>query len=606
MKGGKAMFRFNGGQEVGKGTYWNLTNGEGLDMEATGVLPGGGSVKYLKLPSSGMFVLGPLFGLLFVVLIPFLTALVALLLLARAATASEALGSEEAAMCLGCHSAQGMVKTFGNKEKVAINIGERDFKGTVHGFVTCTGCHDVSMESHPSASYASKRDFALAVSKSCGNCHAEDQLMAKPTHRQAIRRANAPPCSDCHGFHAIKRVSEWKKQMPQASQYCLTCHKKQISISVGGENLSLSVNEEDIRKSVHSNHNCTDCHKNFSTESHPVEKFGSRRELSISISEACKGCHEDKASQFAGSIHASMLKDGNLKAPVCTDCHGFHSVGRTDLANTIKGVPCKKCHESIFEDYAASVHGLAKSHGKNSAAICSSCHFAHEVKPTHVSMSPREACLGCHKKAEELHSDWLPNAGIHLEAVACTACHVPDSGKKVYLNIMDKASGEILSEARVKELLGPTMANQPVPLAGRQIWDIYSKLSDGGVRASIRGTLSIDDSRGAHRLAHKEKAVRDCDSCHSAGSGFFKAVSMVVRRQNGAETYLSVNPQVLGSIFSVLPMSQFYALGSTRVKALDYLGVFMIVAGASFPAVHIMVRILTRNLRSSGKHKGGR
>ncbi|MDP2168469.1 MAG: cytochrome c3 family protein [Thermodesulfovibrionales bacterium] len=600
------MFRFKGGQTVGKGTYWNLSNGEGIDMDGKRPLPGGGSVKYLRLPSGGMFVLGPFLGLLFVCLLPLMSLVIALTLLSRVALASDALSSEEAGKCLSCHSSEGMVKTFKNNENVSIHIAKKHFKDTVHGFLSCTDCHaDVSLDSHPSAQYKSIRDFAASISRSCRNCHTDDQILAKPMHNQAVSRANAPPCSDCHGSHSIRKSSELK-QNASNSQYCLSCHQKQFSVTINGEKVSLSVNEEVLRQSVHSNHDCTDCHSAFSKEAHPVEKFGSRRELSISISGACKGCHQDKHKQLEGSIHFSMLKEGNLKAPVCTDCHGFHNVGRKAILETVAGVPCKKCHENIFEDYKESVHGVAKMSGKNAAPVCSSCHFAHEVKPALISRSPGETCLGCHKKAVDIHSEWLPNAAIHLEAVACTACHVPNAGMRVYLNATDSASGLTASASKVKELLGAghTALTGRDGIGDRQMWDIYQALTGKGAGMSIQTTLGLRDSGESHHLASKGKAVRQCDNCHNANSEFFKSVAMTVVDNNGREEFYAVKPQVLSSIFALLPLNQFYVMGGTRVKLLDFLGVFMVIAGASFPAAHIMIRILTRRLRSSSKHTG--
>ena len=93
-----------------------------------------------------------------------------------------------------------------------------------------------------------------------------------------------------------------------------------------------------------------------------------------------------------------MLMQGNLNAPVCTDCHGAHSVGHKELVETISGVPCRKCHEATFEAYKSSVHGQAKINGKNNAPICSSCHSAHEMRPALASRSPRATCMGCHKE----------------------------------------------------------------------------------------------------------------------------------------------------------------------------------------------------------------
>src|SRR5512137_1622535 len=135
------MFRFHGGQSVGKGTYWSLSNGERIDAARSAQLPGNRSEQYVKLPLAGIFIAGPLAGLLFTIVIPFLFLLVTLVFLPRTIHASEALASDEAQACLGCHATPGMSTTFKDKSTVDVHVSESHFKNTVHAFLSCTGCH---------------------------------------------------------------------------------------------------------------------------------------------------------------------------------------------------------------------------------------------------------------------------------------------------------------------------------------------------------------------------------------------------------------------------------------------------------------------------------
>ena len=59
-----------GGQRAGKGTYWNMENGERFDLAEEGILPGGREITYIKAPSILVLATGPLFGLLFAVFLP--------------------------------------------------------------------------------------------------------------------------------------------------------------------------------------------------------------------------------------------------------------------------------------------------------------------------------------------------------------------------------------------------------------------------------------------------------------------------------------------------------------------------------------------------------
>jgi hypothetical protein len=94
-------------------------------------------------------------------------------------------------------------------------------------------------------------------------------------------------------------------------------------------------------------------------------------------------------------------------------------------------------------------------------------------------------------------------------------------------------------------------------------------------------------------------AVKQCDGCHDANSKFFKTVSMAIIAPNGHEEHFKVNRAVLGSVMTLLPINQFYVLGSTRVRLLDILGIVMVFGGMSVPLVHMAMRILTIPIREA-------
>ncbi len=67
------MLICRGGQNVRKGTYWNLRNGRRIDVERDTVLPGGNASRYLRTSSGVLLLLGPAIGLIFTVLFPFIS-----------------------------------------------------------------------------------------------------------------------------------------------------------------------------------------------------------------------------------------------------------------------------------------------------------------------------------------------------------------------------------------------------------------------------------------------------------------------------------------------------------------------------------------------------
>ncbi len=66
------MFIFKGGYKVGKGTYWNLSNGQRIDVKDEGVLGGGSESTFIRLSAGIMLLVGPFLGLLYVLCLPFI------------------------------------------------------------------------------------------------------------------------------------------------------------------------------------------------------------------------------------------------------------------------------------------------------------------------------------------------------------------------------------------------------------------------------------------------------------------------------------------------------------------------------------------------------
>ena len=65
------MLKNTGGDKVGKGTYWNLRNGERVDIADEGTLPGSGTTWY-RMPAAAVIVAAPALGLLYAAFLPFI------------------------------------------------------------------------------------------------------------------------------------------------------------------------------------------------------------------------------------------------------------------------------------------------------------------------------------------------------------------------------------------------------------------------------------------------------------------------------------------------------------------------------------------------------
>ena len=71
------MFRLQrkGGERVGKGTYWDVSNGERIRMERPGRLPGDDSRGYLRFHPLALLVVGPILGLVYAIFMPLVAIL---------------------------------------------------------------------------------------------------------------------------------------------------------------------------------------------------------------------------------------------------------------------------------------------------------------------------------------------------------------------------------------------------------------------------------------------------------------------------------------------------------------------------------------------------
>jgi len=532
----------------------------------------------------------------------------------------------KAESCMGCHASNDSVMQFSNKETMSVFVDQKEFSKTAHAALLCTDCHRrVFLGTHPGRVIESKKAFTKEASDGCRNCHRDDQLRKKATHAAIIDRPDAPLCAECHGGHRVLRINEWKSSL-SGKDYCLMCHRQVIDTTLAsGEKLSLRIDPANLASSVHNKHDCSDCHTEYTRESHPIKMFASSREHSISVAGICRKCHEDKAALVKGSTHynlsfqvgETLVRQGNPKAPVCTDCHGFHTVGPKTTYEMMSGVPCRKCHEDIFRIYAKSVHGRAKEKGEHRAPLCASCHFAHEVNFTAMTDKIKGACLGCHKGIEDIHNKWLPNAELHLSAVACAACHVPAAEKGIALQLIDQDTGKPFTREQILQLLGKTSEEltelldaHGEGLTSYELFYIVRQLNrkETGAKVTFLGRMDIMKYSDAHQLSLKNIAIRECESCHSKESGFLKRVTLAVLRTDGGMDRYRAQPDAVSSVFMTLSSKQFYLLGGTRFALLDWAGMFVVLCGILVPVLHITARVLTAPLRRSPKaedlHKG--
>jgi cytochrome b subunit of formate dehydrogenase len=213
-----------------------------------------------------------------------------------------------------------------------------------------------------------------------------------------------------------------------------------VGLAQSPENGCLSCHDDEGKKvaaSTHGELGCSTCHEKHEDYPHPagVPK------------PACSQCHSDVAAQYSRSAHGQAARQGNAAAPDCTMCHGSaHEAKPASSAEFHKAVPdtCGMCHTEPAEQFRASVHGAAVARGVTAAPVCTTCHGEHSILAKSNEASPvnaahiRETCGQCHANLQLSKRFGLPtdrivsfDASFHglaaragSQSVAnCASCH---------------------------------------------------------------------------------------------------------------------------------------------------------------------------------------
>lgn len=403
-----------------------------------------------------------------------------------------------------------------------------------------------------------------------------------------------------------KPVTE--SDLSDETRACLKCHDDPAiapkALGDGGT-LSMQVSMKAYLASMHAVNDCSDCHSDLDDKTHGKVKtpLASRREMTASMQDSCRDCHKKKVKQYDDGIHALLAKQGDPKAPLCADCHNAHTQPSVKLVAPIEQTPCKSCHDKIFDAYKADVHGLERVLQGKKAPICADCHRAHDIQAASFDKAPRESCLGCHDNALAEHEKWLPNAGLHFESISCPACHVPDAKRRVNLRLFDAADRTLLREKTgVPRFVNRAQEgdSSSLGLDERALWSLLTQFNqDEGASGQVvlRGRLEVRSGIDAHRMAPKEKALKDCKACHAQGAEPFQSVVLSVAGPDGRPLRHGVQKDVLASLTALEPVRGFYAIGSTRIKLLDVLLALVVAGSIGGCLAHMTLRRLTAGAR---------
>ena len=305
--------------------------------------------------------------------------------------------------CLDCHADKTLAKTNGAGQSVSLFVNPTAFTNSIHAKHLCVSCHtDITELPHP--------DQFTAKAVSCAQCHrVETDIYRGSDHGKAVHKgmSEAASCKDCHGNNHYLLGSRnpaspvYRTNLPKT---CERCHND--TAKMDKFNLRQSDPGQSYEKSVHglallkkgqmNAANCADCHG-----SHNLHKSTTADSKLYwkNVPATCGKCHENVYQTYQRSIHGQGVQAGVRDAPVCTDCHGEHTIAavRTeDSRVSSKNIPgtCSQCHASqriaslyrlppnVTTTYAQSFHGLELKGGNPMAANCASCHGIHDILPS--------------------------------------------------------------------------------------------------------------------------------------------------------------------------------------------------------------------------------
>ena len=373
--------------------------------------------------------------------------------------------------CVDCHSAV-------NDKQADIS---KQWLESAHGKagVTCADCHggdpttdQITKAMDPANGFKGAPD-RLGTVGMCGSCHANNERM-KPTglptdqyakywtsvHGQRLLTSNdtrVAICSDCHGVHDIKKVSD------PASKVFTT-------------------NIPEL---------CSSCH----ADPKRMEPYG---------------IPTDQFEIYSKSVHGvALLENKDTRAPSCASCHGSHDA-QPPTSSTVVEV-CGKCHTATQELYQQSRHSELQA----AAPKCWTCHGTHDVSQPSSDIffhpeTPNYTCNTCHDL--QTHTLRLELSRFADKADRrCDTCHHPDS--QIYSQIQgistavtgaEKAYEEAAARIEQAAQLGMITAEAEVALIGAKTSLIQAQAAVHTTKLKTIAELSGDaksKSEDAQKLA---------------------------------------------------------------------------------------------------------
>ncbi len=382
------------------------------------------------------------------------------------------------------------------------------------------------------------------------------------------------------------------------NQQCLACHgDSSLSTERNGKAVSLHVNGEAFKNSIHSTFTCVACH----TDVH----FSPHENAPAKVS--CATCHADEQAAYDRSFHAKAVKAGDGKAATCLDCHGspHEVVTSTDPTSRVNhaNIPktCGSCHgqkfvmegsgqgTQQFASYQESVHGHAIAAGSEKAAVCTDCHGSHEILPASDPKSSiykfnvPATCARCHGAVEKeyvrsIHGQAMARG--NSQAPVCTDCHGIHAIQS-HLDPRSSVSAQNLAMVTCARCHEGVRLSQEFGIEGRRATTylasyhgLASKLGSPIVAncASCHGVHNILPSSDPRSTINSANLMKTCGQCHPGVNAKFALAKVHVgaplSADVGSKAVRWIKRLYLWMIFTVIGAMLLHNLIIWRRKAI--------------------------------------
>ena len=262
----------------------------------------------------------------------------------------------------------------------------------------CFACHK-EIENLPKD--FSENDIHRHANLSCSSCHggdpnSDDQDVAMSPSKGFVgvpKRKDIPKfCGKCHSNINIMRVFQPRIATDQVEQYYTSVHGKKLL--AGDENVA----------------ECSSCHT-----AHSILPAKDPRSsvYALNVPNTCNKCHGNSSlmknynipvnqlEEYSKSVHGiALLKNKDISAPACNDCHGNHGATPPGLKSI--SYVCGTCHVSNMEYF--NVTRMAKAFEEQDFHGCEQCHGNHGVqKPNDdmIGVGKESKCIDCHSEGDK-------------------------------------------------------------------------------------------------------------------------------------------------------------------------------------------------------------